>query len=54
MIEDLGALSHDICKVLSIKNYLTEFVFEIVRGYWINARNVIGDTQPLGPFAFFN
>ncbi|XP_044180034.1 uncharacterized protein LOC122961481 [Acropora millepora] len=43
-IEDLGALSIDICKVLSIKNYLTEFVFDIIKGYWSNDRIALGET----------
>ena len=43
-IEDLGALSIDICKVLSIKNYLTEFVFDIIKGYWTNDRIALGET----------
>ncbi|XP_015758082.1 PREDICTED: branchpoint-bridging protein-like [Acropora digitifera] len=43
-IEDLGALSIDICKVLSIKNYLTEFVFDIIKGYWTNDRITLGET----------
>ena len=43
-IEDLGALSIDIYKVLSIKNYLTEFVFDIIKGYWTNDRITLGET----------
>ena len=43
-IEDLGALSIEICKVLSIKNYLTEFVFDIIKGYWTNDRITLGET----------
>ena len=35
-IEDLGGLSNDICKVLSIKNYLTEYMFDLLRSYWDN------------------
>ena len=32
--------SLEICRILSFKNYLTEFVHTFVKSYWTNAKNV--------------
>ena len=42
--EELVDPSNDICEILCIKNYLKEFIYGIVRGYWINAKNVTRET----------
>ena len=35
--EKLVESSNDICQILSIKNYLKEFVHGYINGFWINA-----------------
>ena len=42
--EELVEPSNDICEILCIKNYVKEFMFGIVRRYWINAKNVTRET----------
>ena len=32
--------SLEICRILSFKNYLTEFIHTFVKSYWTNAKNV--------------
>ena len=40
-LEDLGCLKHDLCNILSIKNYLTDYVFDMLEGYWTNSKNAV-------------
>ena len=42
--EELVEPSNDICQTLYIKNYLKEFIYGIVKGYWINAKSVTRET----------
>ena len=42
--EKLVEPSNDICQILSIKNYLKEFVHGYIKGIWINAKNVTRET----------
>ncbi|XP_044167641.1 uncharacterized protein LOC122951678 [Acropora millepora] len=36
--EDLGWLRNDLCDILSIRNYLTDYVLKLLEGYWMNSR----------------
>ncbi|XP_044184967.1 mucin-5AC-like [Acropora millepora] len=43
-LEDLDWLRNDTCNILSISNYLTDYVFDVLRDYWNNSRIAMGMT----------
>ena len=40
-LEDVGWLRHDLCNILSIRNYLTDYVFDVLQDYWKDSRSTM-------------
>ena len=40
-LEDVGWLRHDLCNILSIRNYLTDYVFDVLQDYWRDSRSTM-------------